>query len=80
MLNNAPPFFQVHLYYNITIEERKWLRNVSVNKDKIIKEADKGSTVVVMNIDYYKTKIQSVLRTTDTYQNLHLNINKTIIN
>ena len=38
------------------------LKNKHENKDKIIKEADTGSAVVILNKTYDWTKIQEILR------------------
>ena len=46
------------------------LKRVKSNEDYIIKEADKGSGVVIMNRDYYINAIDTMLRDTTTYETI----------
>ena len=55
--------------HNISVEERKGLKNLCANQDIIIKETDKGSTVVIMNTSYYEKKIKSIFTNLNTYKN-----------
>ena len=42
--------------YNVTLSERQAIESLSNNKNLVIKEADKGAAVVVMNADFYVKK------------------------
>ena len=42
---------------NLTSEERKALHDLKMNKNIIIKPADKGSSIVIMNVEYYRDKL-----------------------
>ena len=46
---------------NISQKQKQALRNIRENENIIIKEADKGSAVVIFDKTYYKTKIQEIL-------------------
>ena len=43
-----------HQFQNLSIEERKAISGPKNNQDIVIKPADKGSSVVVLNTDYIK--------------------------
>ena len=58
---------------NISKDEKKGIENLSNNKDIIIKEADKGSAVVIMNRLFYKEKMEQMLNDTSTYKRLARN-------
>ena len=71
---------------NLTKAEEKALGELMNNKDIIIKKADKGGSVCVMNKQYYADKIAEMLSDNTTYektdetkfQNTHLKIHKLI--
>ena len=44
----------------------------------MIKEADKGSAVVIFNKTYYRTKIQEILRDETNYKLIDTGINNNI--
>ena len=52
---------------NLTYRERTALYNLKSNKDIVIKEADKGHAVVIMNMEYYKRKVDSMLSDEQQY-------------
>lgn len=52
---------------NISLNERKAIKSLKSDKSIIIKEADKGSTVVIMDKEYYLEKILNMLNNSDTY-------------
>lgn len=54
---------------NIHAHERKALENLKKN-ETIIKQADKGGVIVIMDKLYYKTKILEILSYTKTYMQL----------
>ena len=55
---------------NLTPEERKALKDLQKRDDIIIKEADKGSAVVVMNKEDYLAEAGRQLGDTSFYQKL----------
>ena len=42
---------------NLTIDERNALADLTNNKDIVIKPADKGSSIIIMNSEYYRNKL-----------------------
>ena len=53
---------------NITADERQALRNLKRNTEVVIREADKGSAVVVMSRERYIAEANRQLSDTDVYQ------------
>ena len=64
---------------NLSKEEWNALECLKNNKDIVIKEADKGGTVVIMDSNYYAEKINHMLQDTNTYEELSQDDNKKII-
>ncbi|OCT67848.1 hypothetical protein XELAEV_18039149mg [Xenopus laevis] len=58
---------------NITLEERRALLSLQNNKSLVIKPADKGGAVVVMDKEFYINTIITMLDDTTTYQKLTTN-------
>jgi len=56
--------------HNISLEQRKALRSLANDKSIIIKEADKGGGIVIMNVDFYKKKILEMLDDNEYYQEI----------
>lgn len=56
--------------FNITHNERKALNNLSKDTSIVIKEADKGGGIVIMNREFYKRKILEMLEDTSFYQQI----------
>ena len=54
---------------NINIHEIKALRKLQSNTDIIIKKGDKGAGIVVMDLQDYKSKIETMLNDINTYTN-----------
>ncbi len=50
------------------------VKNIQENKDIILKEADKGSTEVILNKISYRTKIHNKLRAETNYHLIDTNI------
>ena len=75
-----PPQAKCKPRYNITFEERKGLRDLSNNNDVIIKEADNGSAVILMDTTYYAEKMKATLSNTKTYQKLQSNMYIKVLN
>ena len=59
--------------YNISKHEWKDILNLKKNKDIIIKEADKGGTVVIMNTKHYLKTISDHLNDETTYKMVESN-------
>ena len=57
---NIPKEYQ-RVKHNITLDQRKALKSLSEDKSIIIKEADKGGGIVLMNVEFYKNKILEML-------------------
>ena len=53
---------------NLTVDERLALRNPKRNTEVVIREADKGSSVVVMSHERYIAEANRQLSDTDVYQ------------
>ena len=58
------------VYSNITMEERSAINDLTKNSDIVIKEADKGSAIVVMNTDDYLAECHRQLDDTTYYKPL----------
>jgi uncharacterized protein (UPF0305 family) len=63
---------------NLSHDERHALRNIQHDTSIIIKEADKGGAVVIMNASYYETKLNEMLDDTAFYEESTLN-DKTVL-
>jgi hypothetical protein len=57
-------------------EEDIALKSLSRDKTIVIKEADKGGVVVVMDSNYYRTKIMQILTDTEFYAEINENHDK----
>ena len=66
ILNTGPR----KVYSNITSEERNAINSLSRNPDIIIKEADKGSAIVIMNTNDYLAECHRQLGDTTYYKPL----------
>ena len=64
---------------NLNHEERGAITSLTKHTDLVIKEADKGAAVVLMDSDYYKEKIMHMLNDRDFYKHIPHNIDKTTI-
>jgi ribosomal protein S27E len=53
--------------HNITPEQRNALSSLSKDKSIVIKEADKGGGIVIMNTNFYKNKIVEMLQNNEFY-------------
>jgi hypothetical protein len=52
---------------NVTRAEREAINSLSVDSSIVIKEADKGSLIVIMDKSFYKAKIENMLNDKKTY-------------
>lgn len=59
--------YQSNQKSNITVEQRKAINTLRNNKDIIIKPADKGSGIVIMDIQQYKLEALRQLNDTNYY-------------
>lgn len=57
-----------HIYHNLTKLEREAIETLRNNPNIIIKEADKGGTLVVMNKEFYYKKIIDMLHNEEYYE------------
>jgi hypothetical protein len=56
--------------HNITLNERNAIESLTKDKSIIIKEADKGGGIVIMNSLFYKTKILEMLNNSEYYRHI----------
>ena len=63
---------------NLSKEEHFALKNLVKNKDLIIQEADKGSTVVILNKIDYNLKMKKILSDTSKFQKLSIDKNNVL--
>ena len=56
--------------FNTSREEIRAIQHLKDNKDIIIKEADKGGSVIVMNRKFYEEEINNHLNDTNTYKRI----------
>ena len=61
---------------NLSHEQQKALEELKNNSEIVIKEADKGSAIVIMDREYYKEKIQTMLEDPQSYRPIDKNIDK----
>ena len=61
---------------NLTKLEQKGLKDLKTNKDIIIKEADKGGCVVIMDTQHYVNMVMSQLNDKKTYRTTNNNCDK----
>jgi len=64
---------------NLSKEEWQALNELKNNDKIVIKEADKGSSVVIMDSDYYAEKMTNMLSDQDTYEELKQDTSKHIL-
>ena len=63
--------------HNITLEERKALANLQDDHTIIIKEADKGGGIVIMNTAFYREKMLELLANSSFYKTTNDTCSKT---
>ena len=64
---------------NLSQNQLKALYDLINNTNITIKEADKGGAIVIMNTDYYLSKIQDMLNDPNNYRQISENIDRNII-
>ena len=57
--------------HNISLAEKQALEELHNNQDIIIKQADKGGAVIIMNKDFYASKITEMLNNNTTYNEIN---------
>ena len=62
---------------NVTKQQREAIKRLSEDRSIIIKEADKGGSVVVMDSEHYKTMAYSTLNDSEYYEHLEKNPHRT---
>ncbi|CAJ0946012.1 unnamed protein product [Ranitomeya imitator] len=60
----------IRIHRNLSVIEKDALRNLKENKRIVIKPADKGGSIVVMDKSHYTSIIQSQLNDRTTYQSI----------
>jgi hypothetical protein len=81
LLKRIPqPVKKINYNYNISKKEREAIDALRQNRDIIIKEADKGSAVVIMDVDYYTKRVNDIITNATAYQVLPSNNDKQIMN
>jgi len=65
---------------NLNASEYKALQNLTQDHTIIIKEADKGGAVVIMNANYYEEKIMEILKDDKTYEPISNYNENTVMN
>ena len=75
---NIQPVRPTH--YNITAGERNAITSLQNNKDIIVKTADKGSSFIIMDTSYYKSKVEERLNLTDLYKTHEKNPDNIVMN
>ena len=69
----------VIVIFSLCTKTKTSLKNIQENGNIIIKEADKGSAVVILDKTYYKTKIQEILKDETNYKLIDTNIDNNFI-
>ena len=69
-----------HIKHNITLEQRNAIKSLAEDSSIMIKEADKGGGIVLMNTDFYKRKILEMLVDESYYSQIQDNCRKETIN
>ena len=64
---------------NLSKDERQALQELQQNTDIIIKEADKGGAICIMNKSFYSSKMKQMLLDRDTYSEIESNNSKQIL-
>ena len=59
---------------NITWMENKALQRLRNNDNLVITKVDKGGSLVIMDKNYYKQKIETTLKEQDTYRERFIKI------
>ena len=66
---------------NLTKQERKALKELQEDQDLVIRKADKGNNLVLMDKDYYcDTLVMKDHLSTSTYQKVDSNSDKHVFN
>ena len=63
---------------NLSLKQKQTFKNIQENGDIIIREADTGSDVVILDKMCYKTKIQEILKDETNYKLINTNIDNNI--
>ena len=64
---------------NISEINKEGLKKLTNNNNIVIKEVDKGSCTVIMNVAFYKKKMIEILSDTSTYKEIQENIDRKIL-
>ncbi|MCG8076000.1 MAG: GIY-YIG nuclease family protein, partial [Candidatus Thiodiazotropha taylori] len=69
MYDNIPKE-NTKIHHNITLDQRKAIKSLSEDTSIVIKEADKGGGIVIMNAQFYKSKILEMLMDESYYTSI----------
>ena len=61
IISNQQIYTNKKANYNISVKEKNAIETLRNDSDIIIKEADKGGSVIIVDKDYYKEKILEML-------------------
>ena len=61
------------LQHNISRGEKTSVKKLARCPDIILKEADKGSAIIIMDVDYYKRKVEEIIENRNNYEELERN-------
>ena len=75
-MTNSIPKENKHIKHNLTQEQRNAIKSLADDTSIIIKEADKGGGIVLMNTDFYKRKILEMLVDESHYSHILDNCRK----
>ncbi len=77
-LENSPMDKKEKQNFNLKTHEKWTLAKLKARTDIVIKQADKGGAVVIMDRDYYKDKVGSMLLDRTHYQDVDSNEDKKV--
>lgn len=65
---------------NLSTKEKKSLQGLMNDESVVIRPADKGSGIVIMDASHYANKIEEALQSNETYKEVELNLTEPINN
>ena len=68
-----------HIHSNFNKLENQALKDLRQNDQIIIKEADKGQVIILMDKSYNKDNILEILSEGNAYEEIHRNVDKTAL-
>ena len=74
------PAMKKNKRYNISLKERDAISTLSRNIEIVIKEADKGACIVIMNSNFYLNKSEEIINDNASYEKFPSSNDKKIMN